>query len=141
MRFDPSQYSVLINGYEIKDWADGGDVIDLKYNKDAGTMTVGARGRGVFVANQDRSGTLTLKLLQHGPDNKFLNRLTAQQRDSLKTFQPITLAIRDLLNEDRASGVKGYFTTLPGLTRGNVANDTTHVLVFEQINIVMEEGI
>lgn len=141
MRFDPALHSVLINGYEIKDWADGGDVISFAYNNDAGAMTVGSRGRGVFVANQNRSATLTIKLLQHTPDNKFLQRLTAQQRDSLKTFTPLTLAIRDLINEDRATGVSGFFTTLPGLVRGNAHNDTTHVIVFERGNIILEDGV
>lgn len=141
MRFDPALHSVLINGYEIKDWGDGGDVIDYKYNNDAGALTVGSRGTGVFVANQNRSTTLTIKLLQHSPDNKFLNRLLAQQRDNLKTFVPLELAIRDLINEDRGSGVQGFFTTPPGLTRGNAHNDTTHVIVFSRGNIILEDGV
>lgn len=141
MRFDPAQHSVLIDGYEFKDWGDGTDVISFQYNADAGALTVGARGRGVFVANQNRSATLTLKLLQHGPDNRFLNRRAALQRDNLKGFMPMTLTIRDLLNEDRAIGERGYFTTLPGLTRGNAHNETTWVIVFERGNIVLEEGV
>lgn len=140
MRFDPKFHSVLINGYEIKDWAKGGDAISYVYNTDAGALAMGSRGNGVFVANQDQSTTLTLKLLQHSPDNKFLQRLSAQQRNNFKTFVPLTLAIRDLINEDRASGTEGFFTTLPGLVRGDVANDTTHVIVFVQGNIVLENG-
>jgi hypothetical protein len=141
MRFDPKLHSVLLNGYEIKDWADGADVISYAYQTDAGAMTIGSRGRGVFVANQNRSTILTLKLLQHTPDNKYLNRLAAQQRNNLKTFVPLILAIRDLINEDRATGIQGFFTTLPGLVRGNAHNDTTHVIVFEQGNIVLEDGV
>ncbi|MBP6018798.1 MAG: DUF3277 family protein [Burkholderiaceae bacterium] len=141
MRFDPKLHSVLINGYEINGWAKGGDVVSYVYNSDAGALTVGARGGGVFVANQDRSTTLTLKLLQHSPDNKFLQRLSSVQRNDLKAFVPLTLAIRDLINEDRASGVTGFFTTLPGLVRGDTANDTTHVIVFTSGNIVLEDGV
>lgn len=141
MRFDPALHTVLIDGYEIKDWAEGGDVISYAYQADAGAMTIGSRGRGVFVANQNRSTILTLKLLQHGPDNKFLNRLSSLQRTNLKGFTALTLNIRDLINEDRATGIQGFFTTLPGLVRGNAHNDTTHVIVFEQGNIVLEEGV
>lgn len=141
MRFDPALHSVLINGYEIQDWADGGDVISYAYQNDAGTMTVGARGRGVFVANQNRSTILTLQLLQHGPANKYLNRLSSLQRTNLKSFSALTLTIRDLINEDRATGESGFFTTLPGLVRGNAHNNTTHVIVFERGNIVLEEGV
>lgn len=141
MRFDPALHAVLINGYEIKDWAKGGDAISFVYNTDAGALTMGARGNGVFVANQDRSGTLTLKLLQHSPDNKFLQRLSARQRNDMKSYVPLTLSIRDLINEDRASGISGFFTTLPGLVRGDAANDTTHVIVFEKANIVLENGV
>lgn len=141
MRFDPALHSVLINGYEIKDWATGGDVISYTYQTDAGAMTIGARGRGVFVANQNRSTILTLKLLQHGPDNKFLNRLSSLQRTNLKGFAALTLTIRDLINEDRATGTQGFFTTLPGLVRGDAHNDTTHVIVFERGNIIIENGV
>jgi hypothetical protein len=140
-RFDPKQVSVLINGVLIDDWSDGSDVIDVKYSTDAGALTVGANGTGVFVANPDKSGTAVLKIKQHSANNKYLSGLMAQQRNSLKAFSPVELAIRDLLNEDVVTGVEGYFTTPPGFTRGNGHNPETWTLVFVQLDIKLERGL
>lgn len=139
-KFDPSQVSLLLNGYEVKDYADGTDVINVVHAVAAGSYTIGATGKGVFVANPDRSGTLTLKLHQHGPDNKWLNDRLLTQRNSLKTFEPFTLEIRDLLNEDLVTGLKGYFTDLPAFTRGAGVNAKQWAIAFERVDIKLEKG-
>src|SRR5690606_14326038 len=139
--YDHNQLSVLINGYEIRDWADGADVLKLEFAKAAGEMKMGSNGSGVFVANADRSATLTLKLKQHSPDNKFLNKLRVLQDSNLKAFLPLTLEVRDLLNEDLVSATKGYFTTRPSYTRGNAVNDTSWVIVFERASVNLEQGV
>lgn len=141
MQFDPSQISLLLSGVEIKEFADGADVIAVAHSGPAGGYTMGATGRGVFVSNADRSGTLTLKLLQHGADNKYLADRLAAQRNSLKTFEPFTLEIRDLLNEDQVTGLRGYFTDLPTFTRGAGHNASTWVIAFENITIKNEKGL
>jgi hypothetical protein len=140
-RFDPKQVSVLIDGVLIDDWSDGSDVIDAKNATDAGALTVGANGTGVFVSNPDKSGTLALKIKQHSANNKYLAGRMAQQRNSLKAFTPVTLEIRDLLNEDVVTGVEGYFTTPPGFTRGNGHNPEVWTLVFVQLDIKLERGL
>lgn len=139
-KFDQKQHVLLINGVEIKGFADGADVISFAENNEAGALTVGADGEGVFVANQNRSGTLTIKLLQHGESVAFLNNLRRQQRDSLKSFTPLTLSVRDLINEDRITASQGYFTTAPGYVRGNANNDTQFVIVFAKTEVVLEAG-
>lgn len=140
-RFDPTEMSVLLDGREISDWADGADVIDLSYQTDDGEYVIGANGTGVFVANSNKSGKLTLKIKQHSEDNEYLSKLRNQQKNSIKTFTPMTLTIRDLMNGDVATGIKGYFTTPPKLTRGQGHNSTDWVIVFEKINIKLEKGI
>ncbi|WP_435635259.1 phage structural protein [Pseudomonas solani] len=139
--YDQNQLSVLINGYEIRDWASGADALKLAFNNAAGTLKMGSNGSGVFVANNDRSATLTLKLQQHSADNKYLNGLRALQDGNLKAFVPLTLEVRDLLNEDLISATKGYFTTRPEVTRGSEANDIQWVIVFERANVSLEQGV
>jgi hypothetical protein len=139
--FDPKQVSVLINGVLIDDWADGSDVIDAKNTKDAGAYTIGANGTGVFIADPDQSGTLALKIKQHSANNKYLAGLMAQQRRSLKAFTPLELEIRDLLNEDVVTGVKGFFTTPPAYTRGTAHNPEVWTIAFEKLDIKLERGL
>ncbi|MGF6878358.1 phage structural protein [Paraburkholderia sp. MM5477-R1] len=139
--FDPKQVSVLINGVPIDDWSDGADVIQAEYNADAGALTVGANGTSIFVASADDSGQVTLKIKQHSPNSKYLNALRVQQQSNLKTFTPLELNIRDLLNDDVVTASKGYFTTRPKYTRGAGHNPTEWVMVFETLNMNLEKGI
>ncbi|AOF54432.1 hypothetical protein BKG91_09380 [Rodentibacter caecimuris] len=139
--FDPKQVVVLLDGKEIDDWADGSDVISALNQVDAGQLIIGADGSGVFIANPDKSGKLTLKIKQHSPDNAYLNKLFNQQKNSIKTFMPFTLAIRDLINDDVVTATKGYFTTPTPYTRGNGYNAQTWTIVFEQMTINLEQGV
>lgn len=139
--FDPKQVTVILNGKEITDWADGSDVISLTRNQPAGAYTIGVGGTGVYVANPDASGKLVLKIKQHSEDNAYLSKLYNKQKSNIKSSQPITLLIRDLLNEDSASGQKGFFTEMSGFIRGNGHNAQTWTIEFESISINLEKGI
>lgn len=138
--YDHKQVTVLLGGVEISDWADGGDVIDVKHNVDAGQMLIGSDGKGVFIANQDESVTVTLKIKQHSPDNKFLSDKKTLQRSNIGSFVPLSLHIKDLVNGDLVTAQKGYFTTLTGYTRGPAHNAQVWVIVFEKGNIKLEQG-
>ena len=139
--FDPKQVVVLLDGKEISDWADGSDVINATNQVDAGQMVIGANGTGVFIANPDQSGKLTLKIKQHSEDNAYLSKLFNQQKTSIKTYLPMTLAIRDLINDDVVTASKGYFTTPAPYMRGNGHNATTWTIVFEKMTMNLEKGV
>ena len=139
--FDPKQVSVLINDWRVTDWADGTDVIHAQFSVDHGALTIGAGGTGVFVQNPDESGTLTLGVKQHSPDNAHLDTLRRLQRANIKAFLPLQLSIRDLLNEDVVTGVQGFFTTPPEYTRGTSANHTTWTFVFGIMTMRLERGL
>ncbi|MCK3654220.1 hypothetical protein A4G19_12435 [Pasteurellaceae bacterium Macca] len=139
--FDPKQVIVLLDGREINDWSDGSDVINATNQVDAGSMVIGADGRGIFIANPDKSGKLVLKTKQHSADNAFLSKLFNQQKNDIKSYTPVTLVIRDLLNDDVLSATKGYFTTPPTFVRGNGHNAQTWTLVFEQMTMTFEKGV
>lgn len=139
--FDPKEVVVLLNGREINDWADGSDQVKVVNNAPNGQLVVGNNGTGVFIADPNESGTLTLKLKQHSADNKHLSRLHTQQKRSIKTFVPFTLTIKDLINGDLVVATKGYFTTAKEFTRGNGHNPHTWEIVFEKMTIELEEGV
>ena len=139
--FDPKQVIVLLDGKEISDWSDGSDVISAVNQVDAGQLVIGANGTGVFIANPDNSGKLTLKIKQHSADNAYLSKLFNQQKSSIKTFSPITLSIRDLINDDVVTASKGYFTTPTDYVRGNGHNAQTWTFVFEQMTMNLEKGV
>lgn len=139
--FDPKEVIVLLDGREISDWSDGSDVISAAFQTDDGEYVIGANGTGVFIANTNKSGKLTLKIKQHSEDNAYLSKLRNQQKNSIKTFTPMTLSIRDLLNGDVVTATKGYFTTPPAFTRGQGHNAEEWTMVFEQMNTEFEKGV
>ena len=139
--FDPKEVVVLLDGHEISDWADGSDVINFAFQTDDGEMIIGADGTGIYIANTNRSGKLTLKVKQHSEDNAYLIKLRNQQKERIKTFTPMTLAIRDLMNGDLVTATKGYFTTPPNFVRGQGHNAQTWTFVFEKGAMNLEKGI
>jgi hypothetical protein len=139
--FDPKQVSVLVADYRLQDWADGNDVITAKFQVDHGELKIGAGGTGVFVQNPDESGSLVLKLKQHTRDNAYLDSLRRLQRANIKTFVPLALSIKDLLNEDVLNGSGGYFTVPPEYVRGAQANSVTWTMVFTSFTMRLERGI
>ncbi|MEX3859637.1 phage protein [Paraburkholderia sp. BR10923] len=139
--FDPKQVSVLILDYRIQDWHEGGDVIHANFRVDHGELSIGAGGTGVFVQHPDESGELVLQLKQHSRDNNYLDSLRRSQRQSIRSFVPLTLSIRDMLNEDVVTAEQGYFTVAPPYIRGNAANPVTWTMVFERMAMRLEVGL
>lgn len=140
MNYDHRQISLTLSGYSVTAFDESGDSINIAAQGDVGAYTIGAAGRGVFVANGNQSGTLTLKLLQHAEDNQFLNNQYNLQVNNIKEFTPIEMYFKDTINGDEVVGTRGYFTTPPAIARGTSHNATTWTLVFEKITRKLEKG-
>ncbi|WP_410009804.1 DUF3277 domain-containing protein [Pantoea agglomerans] len=139
--FDIKQVHLMLNERVITGFTAENNAIDYKYAKDAGEYAIGAHGTGVFVSNPDESTVLTLRMLQHHPDCAWLSQQRALQRKSLKVFTPFSLIITDLLNDDVATGSKGYFTALPAYTRGAQHNPNAFTMVFETGSMLLMPGM
>lgn len=136
------KYCVLtLNGYELGDFAESGNVVSINNASNAGEYTIGATGKGVWVASGNQSGTLTIQLLQHSKDNAYLDILRNQQINSLKSFTPLEMYFKDTLNGDEAVGYKGYFREPVALERGTSHNAQTYVIVFERLTISRKAGL
>lgn len=137
MLFDIKQVSLVLNGYTITGFTTDTDALDVQYTGDAGKQTIGSSGKGIWVANPDTSGKLTIKLLQQHKDNAWLSNMLALQRSDPKSFTAYSMSIRDLLNNDLVSGDKGYHSTPMKFTRGGQHNASTWVIEFESIQQVL----
>ncbi|WP_208952343.1 DUF3277 domain-containing protein [Rahnella sp. ChDrAdgB13] len=140
MLFDIKQIHLMLNERSIEGFTTDTDAISLKNNADLGEYTVGVHD-AVWVANPDGSGILVMKMLQHHSDNAWLSQQAALQRSSIKSFTPFSLIITDLLNEDVATGSKGYFTTLPTFLRGAKHNPNTWAIGFKSVSVMLAEGL
>lgn len=140
-RFDIKQVHLMLNERVITGFTAENNAVDYKYAKDAGEYAIGAHGTGVFISNPDESTVLTIRMLQHHPDVAWLNQQRALQRKSLKSFTPFSLIITDLMNDDVATGSKGFFTALPAYTRGAQHNPGVFTLAFETGTLLLMNGI
>lgn len=138
--FDPKQVVLLLNDYQITCFGDKGTPIQFTPGAPAGAWTMGLDGRGTFVTDPDKSGTLVIQLHQHCEDNRWLSQQKSLQENSIKSFVPFRLMIRDLLNEDLIEAAKGYFTDLPPYARGGSAQMTPWTIVFESHTSRLESG-
>jgi hypothetical protein len=136
-----SQSVLTLSGYELSAFDESADSISIAPVGDEGAYTIGASGRGVFVATGNESGVLTVKLLQHSRDNKFLSEQFAAQRNNLKNFVPIEMYFKDTLNGDEFIGTRGFFTTPPTFARGTAHNIMTWVISFEKAQFKLEQGL
>lgn len=77
--YDPLAVVVLVNDLEIEGLADG-DMVTVAPNADLATLTIGSHGEGMRSSSPDRSGRLTLNLLQVSPSNDVLSEYANDRR-------------------------------------------------------------
>ena len=70
--YDPKEVSVIVGGHIVTGYADG-TFLTVSRNKDAFTLGVGADGEGARSKSNDKSGRLTLTLLQSSASNDVLS--------------------------------------------------------------------
>jgi hypothetical protein len=138
--FDIKQVNLSLNTRAITGFTIDAGAISLAPTGDAGKWTMGANGSGVWTANSDTSGTLTLTLQQNHPDNAWLSQLMALQRNNLRAFTPFSLVIRDLLNSDIVTASNGMFTTPPTIARGADVGSCIWKIMFESVQFTLAPG-
>ena len=74
---DPTQYVLNIGGHIVSGFAPS-TMINVSRANDTWKKTVGATGEVVRSRNRDRTGTITVTLLQTSPSNLYLSGLNRQ---------------------------------------------------------------
>lgn len=78
--------TLVLNGHVFHDLADG-DCGKLVYDEDLTKLKVGKDGNAVFGQNQGgRAGTLSIRVVMGGPDDKYLNSLLAEYLASSSAY-------------------------------------------------------
>lgn len=132
---------VLVNGVEVTGFADGDDVIGIRRRVDSATDRVGADGTMMVALSADKSGEVTLRLLQTSSSNKYLNSLMALQEGGSKTFVPINIMFQDTYRNDTASGSIGYLKKPTDVVRGAQGNVQEWVIVVERLDVLLGDPV
>lgn len=90
--YSPKDISIVVAGATISGYAEG-TFCNIERSADAFTKVVGAGGEVTRTASADRSGTITITLLQTSSSNDILSSL--QQADELSLTGKFPVLIKD----------------------------------------------
>jgi hypothetical protein len=132
---------LFINGVEITDYGEGDDVIKASRLNDAASHKMGADGRMAVAIHADRSGEITIKIMQTSPSNQYLSSLVALQGGGPGTFVPIVGLFQDPHRQDRGVGSFGYIKKHADVQRGVAVNEHEWTFVFERLDFLLGNPI
>jgi hypothetical protein len=125
----------VVPAHEVTGYADGDDAIMITRREDAITDKVGADGRMAIARSANKSGEITLKLMQTSPTNHVLVEIHTLQQQKGGQFIPIQVLFQDTNRQDRAAAVAGYIKKLPEIQRGAGVNTQEWVIVCESLDV------
>lgn len=92
MTYDPKQVSVIVGGKIIHGWADG-TFINVERNEQAFAMKVGVDGEGSRAKSNNKSGKITITLMQTSASNDDLSAFAAA--DELSNSGAVPFFMKD----------------------------------------------
>lgn len=120
---------------EVTGYSEGDDVLMLEFNEDLITRKTGADGESALSVGADRTATLTLKLLQTSPTNKFLSKVVAVQ-GNVPTFRPVSGLYQDASRQDIATMLFGFVKKHANIERGREAAEPEWEIEFARADVM-----
>lgn len=128
----PSQVTVVWNGIPIDGFAPD-TFVEVARNNPAFNLTIGSGGAGARAGSSDKSGTVSVTLLQTSATNALLS---AQAAIDEQTGDGVgKLAVTDLSGQDLHLAEQAWIQKRPDSAYGNTINN--RVWVFETDNLEM----
>lgn len=90
--YDPNSVAVIVGGHIVSGYADG-TFVNVARNEDAFTLQVGSSGEGVRSKSNNKSGQITITLLQSSQSNVFLSTLA--QLDEISNGGVVPVLVKD----------------------------------------------
>jgi len=138
MATEVSSYSaqnVNVNflGHNFTGFADGDDAIKFERSVQSMTKLVGMQGDGVFTQSADKSGQVTIKLLQNSRTNKFLTNKQAATEAGVIASGPMIMT--EAGSDARASCMRTVIQGPAPMTRGAGHNVVEWVFITMDMTI------
>ena len=113
--------TVLVNGVELSGYDEGDDVIKAVRAKQSGSHKVGVDGEMTVSFTSDKSGIVTVRLMQSSDSNSFLSAIVSASENG--SFVPIALLFKNTATGETFGGSQGYIQKHPDMSRGENANN------------------
>jgi len=123
-RYSPDAVKITYRGTLITGFAEG-TFVECERNEDAYNIQVGSLGDVTRTRNLNKTGRVTITLMQHAPINDFLNVFLAA--DDLVDTPPGALQVKDLSNGMRVHAAEAWVTKPPKVERAKEAGTIQYV--------------
>ncbi len=125
---------MLVQGQEITGYPEGEDVILCERLEDSGKHVIGVDGKMTLNISNDRSGTITFKLLQNSESNLLLTTLITAQENG--AFIPVFVQIKNTEGGELISGTQGYINKPSGIGFGESISESEWTITIERLDFI-----
>lgn len=131
--YDPKQVTIVVGGHIVEGYADG-TFASLERSKDAYALTVGAGGEGARAKSNDKSGELTITLLQSSKSNDVLSGYATA--DEISNSGQVPAFLKDNNGTTLAEAVTAWVKKKPTLEYGNEITNRVWVISSDNWDIL-----
>lgn len=136
--YSAQNVNVSFLGKIISGFAEGDDAIMVERNKPTLSQSIGIQGDGVYTQTADKSGVITLKLLQGCEENTFLSgKIAASEIGAITSGE---LIITETGNDARVTARKCVIEGMPKFQRGEGHTSVEWRFLSTDIDIVQGTG-
>jgi len=137
--YSAQNVTVTFLGKVISGFADGDDAIMVERNKPTMTQLIGMQGDGVYTQTSDKSGVVTLKLLQGCEENTFLStKIQASEAGGVLSGE---LIITETGNDAKVTARKCVIEAMPKFQRGEGHTSVEWRFLSTDIDITQGSGV
>lgn len=108
--YDPKLIQVIVGGRALSGFADG-TFVEVARANDAWSLQMGTDGEGTRSKSNDKSGTITITLMQSASDNAYLSNLALL--DELENAGIVPVMIKDAGGSSLHAAEQAYVKKTP----------------------------
>lgn len=128
-----ARHVTMINNREIKNFADGDDVVSYEYREDGISDVVGADGNMQASVSADQSATITIKLLGTAPENDYLEELYFKFLNG--EIDGVSVALFDSVTGKGEVATNGYIPKLANKSKGKSIQEREWTIIVPKLDI------
>jgi len=132
LQYQPSNVTVVYAGLILTGYDDG-TFVSIERNNDMWTLKTGADGYGTRAKSSDKSGRVTLTLLQSSPSNDALSAIALADELSGAGVNP--LLVRDGGGRTVASALSAWIVKIPQVEFAKEVGNRAWVFEADSLNI------
>lgn len=133
--YDPKNVIVTVDGTNLSGFADG-TFVTVERASETFTKVVGAYGEVARVKSADRSGSMTITLMQTSNSNLFLNSLA--NRDEQSSDGIVAIQVKDSTTNTTINAREAWIKTKPKAEFGKDMGNREWV--FELADVTLNHG-